>query len=93
MTRPWIENLVIALLLLVIVFFLPGCTSMLIGNSLGQGQSLSPEQVAEYRKQNSKVFICVQVAGPPPAGATMWIVVPAESQYSPRFGDGCRLVQ
>jgi hypothetical protein len=92
MTKPWLENLFLLAALLIIVAFLPGCTGMLIGNALGQGQSLTPEQVAEYRKVNSKVYMCVQVAGPPPSGSTMWLVVPSESQFNPKFGDGCRLI-
>jgi len=93
MTKPWLENLLLLAALLIIVALLPGCTGMLIGNALGQGQSLTPEQVAEYRKQNQKVYSCTQVSGPPPSGMAIWLIMPAESQFNPKFADGCQLVQ
>jgi len=91
MTREWFELLIVACLALFLS--LTGCTGMLIGNALGQGQSLTPEQVAEFRKQNQKVYSCTQVSGPPPSGMAIWLIMPAESQFNPKFADGCRLVQ
>jgi len=90
MTREWIELLIVACLALFLS--LTGCTGMLIGNALGQGQNLTPEQVEAYNKLGQKVYGCFMVVGPPPSGATMWIVVPKDAIVNPRFADGCRLL-
>jgi len=91
MRREWIENLIIAAVL-VLFLSLVGCTSMLIGNALGQGQNLTPEQVEAYNKLGQKVYGCFVVVGPPPSGATMWIVLPKDAQMNFKFGDNCRVL-
>lgn len=85
------RNLLLAVALLTILA-LTGCTGMLIGNALGQGQNLTPEQVDTYNRIGSKVYGCFVVSGPPPSGATMWIVVPKDATVTAKFGDNCHLV-
>ena len=89
--QAWKENLIIAAAI-ALFLSLYGCTGMLIGNALGQGQNLTPEQVKAYQEIGQKVYGCFQVVGPPPSGATMWIVMPKDAILHPRFGDGCRLL-
>lgn len=73
---------------------LSGCTSMLIGNALNQGKDLTPEQIEAYNKVGSRVFSCLTVKGPPPAGATVIITVPKEgATFAPKFGDNCQVIQ
>jgi len=90
--QSWKENLIIAAAI-ALFLSLYGCTGMLIGNALGQGQALTPEQIEQYNKLGQKVYGCFQVVGPPPSGATMWLVLPKEAIIQPHFGDGCRLIQ
>lgn len=79
--------------LLLLVPLLSGCTSMLIGNALNQGKDLTPEQIEAYNKVGSRVFSCLSVKGPAPSGATVIITVPKDSQFSPKFGDNCQVIQ
>lgn len=79
--------------LLAIPLSATGCTSMLIGNALNQGKDLTPEQIEAYNKVGSKVFSCLTVKGPPPAGATVVITTPKDSVYAPKFGDNCQVIQ
>lgn len=92
--KPWHENLIIIALILVATALLPGCTSMLIGNALNQGKDLTPEQIEAYNKVGSRVFSCLTVKGPPPAGATVIITVPKDgTTFAPKFGDNCQVIQ
>jgi len=75
------------------ILALSGCTSMLIGNALNQGKDLTPEQLDAYNKIGSKVFSCLSVKGPPPAGATVFIIVPKDSNAVVKFGDNCQVIQ
>ena len=80
--------------LLACVLSLTGCTGMLIGNALQQGQNLTPEQIKAYNDVGANVYGCFQIGGPPPAGNTQWIVIPKGSNAPlPRFGDMCHLIQ
>lgn len=90
--KPWMENLIVAAAIILITGLLPGCTSMLIGNALSQGQNLTPEQIEQYQKTGSAVYGCFQVGGPPPVGNTQWVVLPHGSP-APKFGDNCHIIQ
>lgn len=85
-----IENLIIAALIAMFLS-LTGCTGVLTGNQYGR-DNLTAEQIKAYNDQGNKVYMCVQVVGPPPSGAVMHIIVPKDSVYQPRFGDGCRIL-
>lgn len=78
--------------LLALLLSANGCTGMLIGNALNQGRDLTPEQIDAYNKVGSSVYGCLLVSGPPPSGATMFIIVPKGSTSPVKFGDGCHLL-
>jgi len=79
-------------LLLFYMLFISGCAAQLIGNALGQGQTLTPDQIKAYNEVGSSVYGCFQIGGPPPAGNTQWVVVPKGGQ-APKFGDNCHILQ
>ena len=70
-----------------------GCSGILLHHAIDKGQVLSQEQIQAYRDMNMDVYGCFQIGGPPPAGNTVWIVVPKESVVSIRFGDNCHVIQ
>lgn len=70
---------------------LSGCLLAQI-HQLEPGQTLSPEQIKAYKEMNMNVYGCFQIGGPPPAGNTVWIVVPKEMRVLPKFGDNCHVM-
>lgn len=68
------------------------CSGILIHHALDQGQTLSKEQIQAYREMNMDVYGCFAVAGPPPSGGTIWIIVPKGSAVTFSISDGCRLL-
>ncbi len=65
---------------------------MLVGNALNQGKDLTPEQIKALNEVGSAVYGCFQIGGPPPAGNTVWIVVPKGAAVPDTFGDNCHLL-
>ena len=87
--KPWLVASLLSVLLSA-----SGCTGMLIGNALQQGQQLTAEQIKAYNDVGSNVYGCFQIGGPPPAGNTVWLVVPKNSTAPlPKFGDNCHVIQ
>ena len=78
--------------MLALLLALNGCAAQLIGNAIGQGQNLTPEQIKAYNEIGANVYGCFQIGGPPPAGNTQWVVVPKDGA-APKFGDNCHIVQ
>jgi hypothetical protein len=78
--------------LAILVFFLSGCSSILMGSSINHGANLTPEQIEAYGKVGSAVYTCFQIGGPPPAGNTMVILIPKDKTMAFIFGDNCHLI-
>lgn len=91
--KEWMQNVFFALVIIIICGFLPGCAAQLIGNAIGQGQNLTPEQIKAYNDIGSSVIGCFQIGGPPPVGNTQWIVIPKNFPMPIKFGDNCHLLQ
>jgi hypothetical protein len=88
----WIGNLILTAAMLLFLS-LYGCIGGLMGNMLGQDQNLTADQIKAYSDAGSKVYGCFVIAGPPPAGATTFIIVPKDAVVTFKFGDNCHLVQ
>ena len=92
----WIESaLIVALLvfLLAVVLSLNGCAAMLISSAMNKpNEALPPETIKAYNDIGSKVFACFNLGGPPPVGTALFIIVPRTAEVSPKFGDGCHLL-
>ena len=84
--KPWLVASLLSVLLSA-----SGCTGMLIGNALNQGQNLTPEQIKAYKDVGADVYGCFQIGGPAPAGNTQWIVMPIGKGTPPKFMDGCHI--
>lgn len=81
-------------ILLAVMLSATGCTGMLIGNALQQGQNLTPEQIKAYNDVGVNIYGCFQIGGPAPAGNTQWLFISKSSTAPlPKFGDGCHIVQ
>ena len=78
--------------LLVLALLFSGCGVIALDRAIGQGQNLTPEQIKAYRDANVDVYGCFQLAGPPPAGATIWLLLPKGAPVTFKFGDNCHLV-
>ena len=67
-----------------------GCAAMLMQH---QGaKDLSPEQIDAYNKVGANVFACLTVGGPPPAGNTVWVILPKGVPINWTFGDNCHII-
>ena len=79
---------------LIILFALAsGCGVIALDRAINNGQQLSAEQIKAYRDANVDVYGCFQIAGPPPAGATIWLMVPKGAPVTFKFGDNCHIIQ
>jgi hypothetical protein len=79
--------------LLLAVLSLTGCSGLALIHAVDRGDALTPEQIKAYKEMNQAVYGCFQIGGPPPAGNTVWIVVPANSPINFKFGDNCHVIQ
>lgn len=79
--------------LLVIAYFLTGCISALGGLGIPSQSDLTPAQIKAYKEAGQDVWTCLSVAGPPPAGRLIAIVVPQGTKPNITFGEGCNLHQ
>lgn len=75
------------------VMALSGCTSMLIGNALNQGQELTPDEIRAYNEIGFDVHSCVSVIGPPPSGSYIKILTPKARNTAVKFGVNCQVIQ
>ncbi len=78
--------------LLLAMFLSAGCSGILLHHAMDQGQALSAEQVDAYNRVGAAVYGCFALAGPPPAGSTVWIIVPKGSPVNFAFTDNCHLL-
>lgn len=82
----------ITAILLAMLFF-SSCSGILLLHQMDQGQPMTAEQLKTYKDMQMDVYSCVEIAGPPPAGHVVNIIMPNNSKPAPRFGDGCRIIQ
>ena len=81
-----------ALLLAILLSATQGCATQLI-SKVAQGDNLTPEQIKAYRESGHDVYGCFQISGPPPSGATVWVIVPKDTKVGFKFGDACHILQ
>lgn len=70
---------------------LSGCTGMLIGNALNQGQNLTPDQVKAYNDVGQNVYGCLNISGPPPIGGATWLFFPKSETPNVSFLPNCMI--
>ncbi len=87
------RDIINAAMLAVLLSMTTGCAGILMSNAIHQGQDLTPEQIKAYNESGSAVYGCFQIGGPPPAGNTVWIVIPKGQPVAFKFGDNCHVVQ
>lgn len=80
-------------LILLLVFLIQGCMIAAMSNQIAMGHQFTPEQVEAYRKVGMKIYGCVKIGGPPPAGNAIFILVPEDGSYNPVWGDDCHVVK
>jgi len=87
------SSLIVLLLALVlaVLLSLAGCTLAML-HAIDKGQTLDPEQIKAYKEMSLEVYGCFQIGGPPPAGNTVWIIVPKGSPVNFTFADNCHLL-
>lgn len=68
-----------------------GCMVAAMGNRVAMGDDFTPEQIEAYRKVGVRVYGCINVGGPPPAGNTVFLLVPEGAVYNPIWSDGCHI--
>jgi len=81
-------RLTTAVILLAIYF--SGCSGILIHQAMKE-KDLTPEEIAAYEKVGSKAYKCLTVTGPPPNGASTFVLVPQDAKVNIKFGPGCQL--
>jgi len=92
-TKPWLENLLLLAALLIIVAFLPGCTSMLLGNAFDHGQEPTPEEIKAYNEIGFDLHSCLSVSGPPAGGNYVKILTPKARNVTVKFSQNCQILQ
>ena len=88
--KPLLITLGAALLLA--LFLSAGCSGILLHHAMDKGEALSSEQIRAYNEVGASVYGCFSLAGPPPAGSTVWIIVPKGSPVNFTFVDNCHLL-
>ena len=77
-----------------ILIFL-SCGLLLSGCTLIRAQSyseLTPAQIQELQKMELDIYSCIVVAGPPPAGKFVYVLVPRlDRKPDIRFGENCAI--
>jgi hypothetical protein len=71
------------------LFLLVGCVAQLTGS---QAQHMTSEQIKEYKDNGFDVYSCFQIGGPPPAGATTFLIVPSGTKVDFQFSPNCQLL-
>jgi hypothetical protein len=80
------------LLLAAILTLVPGCAGMLLLKEIDAGHFPTQDEVAALDKIGAAVYGCFTIAGPPPAGNTVWLIVPKGTPVTFAFGDNCHLI-
>jgi hypothetical protein len=89
---PVAESILVPATILAAVLLAGGCTGILMADAARQGKDLTPEQIKAYNEIGSAVYGCFQIGGPPPAGNTVWIIVPKGTEAKFHFADNCHLI-
>ena len=77
-----------------LLLVMTGCTGILFTDALRRGDKLSKEEIAAYESVGMVVVGCITANGPPPIGATTWLIFPkGQSLSGINFTDGCHLRQ
>ena len=79
----------LALLAFCVIYF-ASCSGLALIHAIDNQSTLTPEQISAFREMNMDTWGCFTVNGPPPNGATTWIVLPKGTD-GPIFGDGCHV--
>ena len=91
--KEWIYVAIGMLAAFFLTLQLAGCATMLIGKALDKDGALTPAQIKAYNDVGHAVYGCFQIGGPPPAGNTVWIIVPKTASVTFKFGDNCHVIQ
>jgi hypothetical protein len=83
-------SILIGAIVLAVMLSLAGCSGIALLHAIDNGSTLTPEQIKAFADMNMDAWGCFQLSGPPPNGATTWIVLPKGSD-GPTFGEGCRV--
>jgi hypothetical protein len=88
------EHILNSLLFGGLLLVMTGCTGILFTDALRRGDKLSKEEIAAYESVGMVVVGCITANGPPPIGATTWLIFPkGQSLSGINFTDGCHLRQ
>jgi hypothetical protein len=77
------------LILSILMMLLTGCAGLMI-SSLSKDHILSPDEINAYNRVGYGVDGCITASGPPPAGATTWIIH-RDLDVRVEFTDGCHI--
>lgn len=76
------------LVALIVLLLVTGCTLM----KANTFEHLTPEQIKELQKMELDIYSCIVVAGPPPAGKFVYVLVPRlDKKPDIRFGENCQI--
>lgn len=85
---------IIALVMIVFLsLVLGGCSGIALLHGIDSSQGLTTEQIKALRDTGHSVYGCFQIGGPPPAGNTVWVVVPQSTPINFLFGDNCHILR
>ena len=89
--KEWLHAsaLVVAATVVVLVaLLLSGCTLM----QAKSYDQMSPEQMKALNDMHIDVYSCITVAGPPPSGKFVYVLVPRlDKKPDVRFGENCAI--
>jgi hypothetical protein len=69
---------------------LPGCSGILLSHAQTP-ESLSPAQIKAYNDVGLDLYLCFNLGGPPPVGATAFFLWPKSKDFAPVFGPNCQI--
>lgn len=79
------------LILLIVFALVSGCGLTSIFGPSAYSE-MSPDQIAAMQKMQLDVYACSTLAGPPPSGRIVYIVVPRlDKKPDVRFGSDCQI--
>lgn len=79
--------------LLLAALLCAGCSGISILNPLDPTAGLSGDQIKALKENGQVVYGCFHLAGPPPGGSMIWLVLPQGVTPNLKFGDGCHILQ
>ena len=75
------------------LIFLNGCAAQLARVPADQLSGLSADQIKALKDAGQKVRACLEVGGPPIAGAGTILILPGDDTQTYVFGPDCHLKQ